>query len=48
MNVQDFIIDFFNTEKVINQLQKNQIKKINNITFNIHKTHDENFIYKNA
>jgi len=40
------IIDFFNTEKVVNQIQKNEIKKINNIIFNIHKTYDENFIYK--
>jgi len=40
------IIDFFNPEKVINQLESNEVKKINNITFNINKTYDENFIYK--
>lgn len=40
------IIDFFNPDKIINQLKRNEVKKINNITFNINKTYDENFIYK--
>ena len=40
------IIDFFNSEKVINQIKSHETKKINDIIFNIKKTHDENFIYK--
>jgi len=41
-----FIIDFFNANKVISELKNHEIKIIDNIRFEIKKTHDKNFVYK--
>ena len=41
-----FIVDYFNSKKVINELQSFETKNINNIKFEIHKRHDANFVYK--
>ena len=41
-----FILDFFNANKVILDLKKEEERKINNITFNIKKTYDQEFVYK--
>ena len=41
-----FILDFFNANKVILDLKSYEEKKINNITFKIKKTHDQEFVYK--
>ena len=40
------IIDFLNAKKVIKQLPITENKKIDNILFEIKKTHDNNFVYK--
>ena len=42
-----FILDFFNTNKVISKLKEHEIKIINNIRFEITKKHDGDFVYKN-
>jgi len=41
-----FILDFFNANKVILDLKSYEEKKINNITFKIKKTYDQEFVYK--
>ena len=41
-----FIIDFLNVHKVANNLQVNEKKIVENIEFNIKRTHDKKFIYK--
>ena len=41
-----FIIDFFNATKVISELKNYETKKIDDITFEIHKTYDKDFVYK--
>tara|TARA_Y100001968_G_scaffold323439_1_gene361121 strand:- start:1724 stop:2449 length:726 start_codon:yes stop_codon:yes gene_type:complete len=41
-----FIIDFFNTKKVLLELKKYEIKKIGSIRFEIQKNHDKHFVYK--
>ena len=41
-----FIIDFFNANKIISELKTYEIKKIDNITFEINKRYDKNFVYK--
>ena len=41
-----FIIDFFNAEKVIKELKKKEVQKINDVTFEIQKKYDTNFVYK--
>ncbi|MBF26137.1 MAG: SAM-dependent methyltransferase [Flavobacteriales bacterium] len=41
-----FIIDFFNSDKVIKPLPLSEIKIINGIRFKINKTYDKNFVYK--
>ena len=42
-----FILDFFNSTKIITDLIPFEIKKINNIEFKIKKHYDDKFIYKN-
>ena len=41
-----FILDFFNSTKVISELKDYEIKKIDNIHFEIKKKYDDNFVYK--
>lgn len=41
-----FIIDFMNVEKVINNLKKSEIKKIDNINFHINRTFKDGYILK--
>lgn len=42
-----FIIDFLNSEKIINKLKRqNEIKKINNILFEIEKYHNNEYVFK--
>ena len=41
-----FIIDFFNVQKVISAIKNHETKKIDDITFKIHKTYDKDFVYK--
>jgi len=40
------IIDFINMKKALIKIQKNEIKKINNIIFQIEKHYDNQFLYK--
>lgn len=41
-----FVIDFMNSEKVMNELVKEEIKKENNIEFKIFRRVEENFVKK--
>ena len=41
-----FIVDFFNSSKVVHNLKKKEQKKIENIIFDIHRRHDNTFVYK--
>tara|TARA_B100000700_G_C14984146_1_gene827919 strand:- start:799 stop:1530 length:732 start_codon:yes stop_codon:yes gene_type:complete len=41
------IIDFMNSEKIIGNLVKNELKTINGITFNLKRSIKDNFICKN-
>jgi len=42
-----YVIDFFNSTKVIKNLIKNEIKTIDNIIFNIERSIKNNFVVKN-
>ena len=47
-NKGHFVIDFFNAKKIINTHQKPVFEKktLNNVSFEILKTHDSKFVYK--
>lgn len=42
-----FVIDFINMIKAIKNIKKNETKIIDDISFKISKSHDNNFLYKN-
>ena len=41
-----FVIDFFNSNKVVRDLKKKEQKQIDNIIFKINRRHDNKFVYK--